>query len=82
MLLEFTSTLKEERDENYLNNSSDESGLSLDPTGIYSVPSSLGTHIFMFTATDNDNDRPGDSLTKTVYITIYISDDDTTPPII
>ncbi|MFW9878909.1 MAG: hypothetical protein ACFFG0_38000 [Candidatus Thorarchaeota archaeon] len=59
---------------------SDESGLSIDPTGTYPVPNSLGTHLFYFTATDNDNDRPNDALTKTVEISIEIVDDDTTKP--
>ncbi|MFX1481095.1 MAG: hypothetical protein ACFFCI_23690, partial [Promethearchaeota archaeon] len=59
---------------------SDASGLSVDPSGIYPVPSSLGTHQFIFTATDNDNDRPNDALTYTVKISIEIVDDDTTAP--
>jgi len=61
---------------------SDASGLSVDPTGIYPVPNSLGTHHFSFTATDNDNDRPNDALTNTVEISIEIVDDDTLKPVI
>jgi len=59
---------------------SDDSGLSVDPSGAYPVPNSLGTHNFMFTATDNDNDRVDDALTRTVEITIDIIDDDSAPP--
>lgn len=63
---------------------SDESGLSIDPSGTYSVPNSLGTHNFTFTATDNDNDndRVDDALTKTVEISINIIDDDVIAPVI
>ncbi len=59
---------------------SDFSGLSIDPSGPYSVPSSLGTHIFIFNATDADNDRPGDALNSTITVVINITDDDITPP--
>ncbi|MFX0034008.1 MAG: hypothetical protein ACFE9I_00030, partial [Candidatus Hermodarchaeota archaeon] len=59
---------------------SDASGLFADPTGIYPVPNSLGTHDFTFSATDNDNDRPGDSLTTTITTKISLVDDDTTLP--
>ncbi|MFW9880502.1 MAG: hypothetical protein ACFFG0_46125 [Candidatus Thorarchaeota archaeon] len=59
---------------------SDASGLSIDPSGTYPVPNSLGTHLFSFTATDNDNDRPNDALTNTVEISIEIADDDTSEP--
>lgn len=58
----------------------DESGLSVDPSGTYSVPNSLGTHNFEFYATDNDTDRPDDTLTSSLSISITIYDDDTTPP--
>ncbi|MFX1379832.1 MAG: hypothetical protein ACFFA4_12150, partial [Promethearchaeota archaeon] len=61
---------------------SDASGLSDDPSGIYSVPNNLGSHVFTFTATDNDNDRSGDSLTTTITKTITLIDDDNTSPII
>lgn len=61
---------------------SDESGLSIDPSGTYPIPASVLTHNFVFTATDNDNDRPDDSLSTTVIIVITICDDDNTPPII
>ena len=61
---------------------SDESGLSIDPSGTYSVPNSLGTHNFIFTAIDNDNDRVDDALTRTVEISINIIDDDVTAPVI
>lgn len=61
---------------------SDESGLSVDPSGTYTVPNSLGTHVFEFTAIDNDNDRVDDALTEKVIIEITIYDDDITPPII
>ncbi|MFX0145972.1 MAG: hypothetical protein ACFE9C_18040, partial [Candidatus Hodarchaeota archaeon] len=59
---------------------SDASGLSEDPSGIYAVPNNLGSHVFTFTATDNDNDRFGDSLTTTITRTIHIVDDDTYSP--
>ena len=59
---------------------SDESGLYVDPSGTYPVPRSLGNHGFTFSATDNDNDRPNDRLTKTISISINIVDDDDTPP--
>jgi hypothetical protein len=59
---------------------SDASGLSVDPSGSYPVPSSLGTHLFSFTATDNDNDRPNDALSSTDETSIDIVDDDTTEP--
>jgi parallel beta-helix repeat protein len=61
---------------------SDASGLALDPSGTYEVPNELGTHSFTFEATDADDDRPGDSLSKAVTVTIDIADDDTTAPII
>jgi hypothetical protein len=59
---------------------SDESGLYIDPSGTYTVPKSLGNHGFSFSATDNDNDRPDDRLTRTISISINIVDDDDTPP--
>jgi len=59
---------------------SDDSGLSVDPSGNYPVPNELGIHTFTFTATDNDNDRLDDSLTTTTTVLINIEDDDTTPP--
>jgi hypothetical protein len=59
---------------------SDNSGLSIDPSGIYSVPSSLGTHVFIFNATDGDNDRPDDSLNSSITVLITITDDDITSP--
>ncbi len=59
---------------------SDDSGLSVDPSGIYYLTSDLGDQTFVFTATDADNDRPGDSLTTTVSVTINIHDDDTIAP--
>ncbi|MBA7526715.1 hypothetical protein ES705_18884 [subsurface metagenome] len=61
---------------------SDNIGLSVDDSGTYEVPNTLGTHNFLFSATDNDDDRPGDSLTTTLSVSIPIVDDDTTPPII
>jgi hypothetical protein len=61
---------------------SDVSGLSVDPTGTYAVPNSLGIHDFTFIATDNDNDRPNDALTKTLEISIEINDDDILGPVI
>jgi len=59
---------------------SDDSGLSIDPSRTYLVPNSLGTHNFILTATDNDNDRVDDVLTRTIEISIDIIDDDITPP--
>jgi hypothetical protein len=61
-------------------NASDVSGLTIDPSGIYSVPNSLGTHVFIFNATDNDNDRIGDNLTCSITVSITIIDDDIAPP--
>lgn len=60
----------------------DESGLALDPSGSYPVPNSLGTHTFIFEATDADQDWEGDSLTTVVSVTVEIRDDDTTAPLI
>jgi len=59
---------------------SDDSGLSIDPSGTYPVPNSLGTHNFIFSATDNDNDRVDDALTETITVSKTIYDDDITPP--
>lgn len=63
-------------------NASDASGLSVDPSGEYDVPNSLGTHPFSFVATDNDTDRTGDSLTTTLDYPITIIDDDIYEPYI
>jgi hypothetical protein len=61
-------------------NASDSSGLSLDPSGTYQVPNSIGNHYFTFTACDADNDRLGDSLNTTIIVWINITDDDILPP--
>ncbi|MFW9920361.1 MAG: fibronectin type III domain-containing protein, partial [Candidatus Thorarchaeota archaeon] len=61
---------------------SDSSGLSVDPSGTYYLTSTLGDQNFEFTAVDADNDRPDDSLSTTVSVTINIHDDDTTAPTI
>ncbi|MFX1389735.1 MAG: hypothetical protein ACFE9Z_06730 [Promethearchaeota archaeon] len=58
----------------------DESGLSVDPSGIYVVSNSLGTHNFEFHAIDNDTDRAYDTLTSILSISITIEDDDIDPP--
>jgi hypothetical protein len=58
----------------------DQSGLHVDPSGSYPVPNTPGTHGFIFSATDNDDDRPNDRLTRTISISINIADDDHTPP--
>lgn len=58
----------------------DQSGLFVDPSGSYPVPNTPGTHSLSFTATDNDDDRPNDRLTRTTTISIEIVDDDDTPP--
>lgn len=58
----------------------DQSGLYYDPSGIYPVPNTLGIHNFVFGATDNDDDRPNDRLTRIISISITIVDDDETPP--
>ncbi|MHA1913974.1 MAG: hypothetical protein ACW97V_06390 [Promethearchaeota archaeon] len=63
-------------------NASDFSGLSLDPSGTYQVLNTIGNHTFVFTATDADNDRPGDALNTTITILITITDDDDEAPII
>jgi len=59
---------------------SDNVGLSVDPSGTYPVPNTLGSHSFLYKATDNDNDRALDSLTTTLTVLIEIVDDDTTAP--
>ncbi|UCE09562.1 MAG: fibronectin type III domain-containing protein, partial [Candidatus Thorarchaeota archaeon] len=58
----------------------DTSGLSEDPSGTYYLSSVLGEQSFTFTAADGDNDRPHDTLSTTVTVTIEIVDDDTTAP--
>ncbi|MFX1549607.1 MAG: hypothetical protein ACFFB9_04560, partial [Promethearchaeota archaeon] len=63
-------------------NASDNSGLSIDPSGIYQVPNTLGSHNFTFTACDADVDRPGDILNFTITIWINIFDDDDEGPLI
>jgi hypothetical protein len=40
----------------------------------------LGTFVIGVSATDADNDRPGDTLSSTVSRTVIVTDDDTTPP--
>ncbi|MHA2127023.1 MAG: hypothetical protein ACW99E_17125, partial [Promethearchaeota archaeon] len=49
---------------------SDNIELSVDPSGTYLVPNSIGIHEFVFTAIDADNDRDGDSLEKTIIVWI------------
>jgi hypothetical protein len=61
-------------------NVSDASGITVDPSGTYSVPNSLGTHIFIFNATDADNDRTGDRLNCSITVEIRILDDDVSAP--
>jgi len=61
---------------------SDNVGLSVDPSGTYPVPNTLGPHYFEFSATDNDNDRDSDSLTTILTVLKVITDDDTIAPII
>jgi len=61
---------------------SDPSGLSVDPTGTYPVPNSLGTHEIPIVATDDDNDRPGDNSTTTLVLSQQIVDDDIDKPYI
>ncbi|MFX0104912.1 MAG: hypothetical protein ACFE75_05435, partial [Candidatus Hodarchaeota archaeon] len=63
-------------------NASDISGLSLDPSGTYHVPNTIGNHTFTFTACDMDNDRLDDILNITIIIQINIIDDDDEGPII
>ncbi|MFX1291931.1 MAG: hypothetical protein ACFFAG_13325, partial [Promethearchaeota archaeon] len=58
----------------------DDSGLSADPSGTYSVPNSLGSHNFTFTAIDADNDRSNDTLESIKDIWINITDDDVSFP--
>ncbi|MFW9849910.1 MAG: fibronectin type III domain-containing protein, partial [Candidatus Thorarchaeota archaeon] len=73
--------VKEDGDPGYIEvTASDTSGLTVDPSGTYYLTSDLGDQTFVFTATDADNDKPGDSLTTTVSVTINIHDDDTTAP--
>jgi len=62
----------------------DLSGLSVDPSGIYTVDNTqIGTlQEWYFTAIDNDNDRADDSLTTTEYFSLTITDDDPDAPII
>ena len=61
---------------------SDESRLSVDPSGTYTVSNSLGIHEFIFSATDTDNDRVGDSATTTIAVSINIIDDDISSPVL
>ncbi|MBA7532703.1 hypothetical protein ES705_24933 [subsurface metagenome] len=61
---------------------SDASGLLVDPSGTYPVPNSLGTHDFTFDATDNDTDRPDDTLSATLDVSKEIVDDDIYKPYI
>ncbi|MFX1549608.1 MAG: hypothetical protein ACFFB9_04565, partial [Promethearchaeota archaeon] len=61
-------------------NVSDSSGLSIDPSGIYQVPNTLGSHNFTFMACDADDDRPGDILNSTITVWINITDDDILSP--
>ncbi|MFX0048768.1 MAG: hypothetical protein ACFE8G_11450 [Candidatus Hermodarchaeota archaeon] len=63
-------------------NASDISGLSLDPSGTYLVPNTLGSHKFVFIARDADTDRPDDMLNTTITVWITIIDDDDEGPII
>jgi len=63
-------------------NASDVSGLSIDPSGLYQVPNSIGNHTFVFSAADADNDGPGDILSTTITIMITIIDDDDEAPIV
>ncbi len=65
---------------NIIVNANDLSGLSFDPSGIYTVSNELGTYEFTFIATDDDNDIPQDSLTTTETIMITIVDDDILEP--
>ncbi|MHA1385133.1 MAG: COG1470 family protein [Candidatus Helarchaeota archaeon] len=58
----------------------DDSGLKIDPSGSYTVSNELGTYNFEFLAEDNDNDRVGDSLTRSELYSVTINDDDITPP--
>nr|MDO8112626.1 hypothetical protein [Candidatus Sigynarchaeota archaeon] len=52
---------------------SDASGLVVDPSGVYNVIGTPGFHTYSFTAVDADNDRPGDSLSITINVTIGIT---------
>jgi hypothetical protein len=63
-------------------NASDVSGLSVDPSGTYQVPSTIGNHTFVFTASDADNDRLDDILNITIIVLINIIDDDDEGPLI
>ncbi|MFX0146058.1 MAG: hypothetical protein ACFE9C_18470, partial [Candidatus Hodarchaeota archaeon] len=58
----------------------DDSGLSIDPSGVYNVPNRLGSHEFFFYALDGDNDRANDTLSSNKTIWINIIDDDTEFP--
>ncbi|MHA2398881.1 MAG: hypothetical protein ACXADU_08320 [Promethearchaeota archaeon] len=58
----------------------DDAGLFVDPSGNYSVPNSLGSHKFSFSAVDDDNDRSDDRLESNKEIWINITDDDTAYP--
>jgi len=63
-------------------NASDNSGLSIDPSGIYQIPNIIGNHKFVFTASDTDSDRLGDRLNTTITVWINIIDDDDEGPLI
>ena len=62
----------------------DPSGLSVDPSGLYYLPHTVGWVTMRFTAIDADNDRPGedDTFSSSKSISIYLKDDDTDDPII
>jgi parallel beta-helix repeat protein len=55
---------------------SDNVGLSVNPSGTYFLPATPGTHTWTFTATDNDNDRPDDSLTTVLTYSKLLTDKD------
>ncbi|MBN1216954.1 MAG: hypothetical protein JXA99_16145 [Candidatus Lokiarchaeota archaeon] len=60
----------------------DSSGLSQDPSGIYTVAPTLGNQVFYLVAIDNDNDRPFDSLATKEKVVITIIDDDIDAPVL
>lgn len=64
----------------FLVKATDPSGLSIDPSGKYIIPSMVGVYSKTFKAKDNDIDRSGDSMTSVHTTSVSLVDDDTNGP--